>query len=169
MPRMKKKKRKMKGKAEKGRTSQKEEHLESPFSFPPYGDQGSRDSFGGRPRWGPRYPWQRGPRQRPGLGLGRGGRPFDRAWRAPRDRFILDSEGDGIPDILNRSLDQIGPSASGSMTRQGPHTCPDCDGRFSFLKVVDKGHGAIRLHCPVCGAELGRIKRKHFGSSGHIR
>jgi hypothetical protein len=28
--------------------------------------------------------------------------------------------------------------------------------------VADEGHGDIRLHCPICRAELRRIKREHY-------
>lgn len=67
-------------------------------------------------------------------------------------------------DPRNRIFGEMRPHqlGSGPGNRFGPHTCPECHGKFSFPKVIDEGHGDIRYHCPTCGAELRRIKRKHY-------
>ena len=67
-------------------------------------------------------------------------------------------------DPRNRTLGEMRPHqpGSGPGNRFGPHTCPECHGKFLFPKMVDEGHGDIQRHCPICGAELGRIKRKRY-------
>ena len=42
--------------------------------------------------------------------------------------------------------------------------CPECKSVFKYAKVVKKGRKHVSLRCPVCGAKLGKVKRKRFQS-----
>ena len=43
-----------------------------------------------------------------------------------------------------------------------PQTCPQCDGVFSYPKMVSVGRQRIALRCPLCDVELGSVKRKRL-------
>ena len=76
------------------------------------------------------------------------------------------------PDPRDRSVDEVGRSSLGrvSLARQagvpGPglrlQVCPECKSVFEYAKVVKKGRKHVSLRCPVCGAKLGKVKRKWF-------
>jgi hypothetical protein len=40
--------------------------------------------------------------------------------------------------------------------------CPECGGVFTFPRLGDDGEGDVRLLCPVCRAEVGRIDRQQY-------
>jgi len=74
------------------------------------------------------------------------------------------------PDPRDRSVDEVGRFSVSrvSLARQagvpGPglrlQVCPECKSVFKYAKVVKKGRKRVSLRCPVCGAKLGKVKRK---------
>jgi len=76
------------------------------------------------------------------------------------------------PDPRDRSVDEVGRFSVSrvSLARQagvpGPglrlQVCPECKSVFKYAKVVKKGRKHVSLRCPVCGAKLGKVKRKQF-------
>jgi predicted RNA-binding Zn-ribbon protein involved in translation (DUF1610 family) len=86
---------------------------------------------------GPLPPWQ-------------GRREERRLWRqmSPRDRIFGEM--------------RLGQAGTWPRGRVGLQTCPKCDGTFAFARMVDEGSGDVMFHCPMCGAEVRRIKREDW-------
>ena len=66
----------------------------------------------------------------------------------------------------NRTIDEVervqGSQGHRSLFRSRLQTCPVCKGTFRYPKVVGKDIEHIRLICPMCNAELGKIDRERL-------
>jgi uncharacterized C2H2 Zn-finger protein len=67
----------------------------------------------------------------------------------------------------DRTFGEMRPGQAGNWPggRPGLRTCSKCDGKFAFPRMVDERPGDVVFRCPICGAEVHRIKREHWVAS----
>lgn len=93
----------------------------------------------------------------------------DRKGRPIRIRGAKAVRNSRLSDPRNRTIDEV-ERVQDSQGHRSPfrsrfpifQTCPACKGVFRYPKVVYKDLGHIRLICPTCNAELGKIDHERL-------